>query len=162
MAIGEQVFVIRNYRGIPFQHHGIDCGNGFIIHYAGDFDQDKPHQIIRESYDNFAKGSSVITVEDQSGDRFLFSEQVVIKRAESRLGERQYHLFKNNCEHFATWCKTGHSLCRQANLYRMTSSLLISGLALENNWIKRGFNARTKVAQGWRTQDSISSIISKN
>lgn len=162
MAIGEQVFVIRNYRGIPFQHHGIDCGNGFIIHYAGDFGQDQPHQIIRESYDNFAKGSSVRTVEYQSGDRYLFSEKVVIKRAESRLGERQYHLFKNNCEHFATWCKTGHSLCRQTNLYRITSSLLISGFPLENNWLKRGLNTRTKVAQFWLDRESISGIVSKN
>jgi hypothetical protein len=25
----------------------------------------------------------------------------------SRLGESGYNLFGNNCEHFATWCKTG-------------------------------------------------------
>ena len=32
---------------------------------------------------------------------------IVVGRAESRLGENAYGLFDNNCEHFATWCKTG-------------------------------------------------------
>jgi hypothetical protein len=34
-------------------------------------------------------------------------DDVVIQRAKSRLGETKYDLFFNNCEHFATWCKTG-------------------------------------------------------
>ncbi|XP_015776814.1 PREDICTED: uncharacterized protein LOC107354831 [Acropora digitifera] len=31
----------------------------------------------------------------------------VVLRARSKLGENQYGLFYNNCEHFAMWCKTG-------------------------------------------------------
>lgn len=34
-------------------------------------------------------------------------DDVVIQRAKSRLGESEYSLLFNNCEHFATWCKTG-------------------------------------------------------
>lgn len=37
----------------------------------------------------------------------------VVSRARSRLGEREYHLLKNNCEHFAMWCKTGISVSEQ-------------------------------------------------
>lgn len=33
----------------------------------------------------------------------------VIHRARSKLGEKQYCPFTNNCEHFAMWCKTGKS-----------------------------------------------------
>ncbi|MFQ9674660.1 MAG: lecithin retinol acyltransferase family protein [Clostridium paraputrificum] len=36
-----------------------------------------------------------------------------VKRALSRIGERRYNLFTNNCEHFATWCKTGVSYSKQ-------------------------------------------------
>jgi hypothetical protein len=38
---------------------------------------------------------------------------VVINRAMSRLGEQKYNLLFNNCEHFATWCKTGVSDSKQ-------------------------------------------------
>ena len=31
----------------------------------------------------------------------------VCKRAYNRLGEKGYSVVKNNCEHFASWCKTG-------------------------------------------------------
>lgn len=41
------------------------------------------------------------------------SSDVVIQRAESRLGENAYDLFDNNCEHFATWCKTGIHISEQ-------------------------------------------------
>lgn len=36
-----------------------------------------------------------------------YPPEVVIQRAESRIGERRYDLLRNNCEHFATSCKTG-------------------------------------------------------
>jgi hypothetical protein len=30
-----------------------------------------------------------------------------MQRAKAKLGESGYNLFGNNCEHFATWCKSG-------------------------------------------------------
>jgi phage shock protein A len=41
----------------------------------------------------------------------------VIHRAQSRLGERKYNLLFNNCEHFATWCKTGVSYSKQVRKF---------------------------------------------
>jgi hypothetical protein len=38
-----------------------------------------------------------------------------MRRAESRLEERKYHLIFNNCEHFASWCKTGVEDSKQVN-----------------------------------------------
>ena len=46
----------------------------------------------------------------------LFSPEETIKRAKSRLGERSYNLTRNNCEHFALWCKTGVSFSRQVDM----------------------------------------------
>ena len=43
----------------------------------------------------------------------LYSPQETIKRAESRLGECDYNLLFDNCEHFALWCKTGLSRSTQ-------------------------------------------------
>ena len=42
-----------------------------------------------------------------------FSPEETLERARSRMGERKYNLFTNNCEHFAVWCKTGISESRQ-------------------------------------------------
>jgi len=43
---------------------------------------------------------------------YLSAEDVVV-RARSRLGENEYTIFGNNCEHFSLWCKTGISMSQQ-------------------------------------------------
>jgi hypothetical protein len=50
-----------------------------------------------------------------------FPEEVAAARAVSRLGERGYSIYANNCEHFASWCKTGtdqSSQVRASYIYR--------------------------------------------
>ena len=45
----------------------------------------------------------------QESQYHLFSPEETVERAYSRLGERDYNLLTNNCEHFAIWCKTNIS-----------------------------------------------------
>lgn len=108
MAKGDQVYVYRellNVQGV-YEHHGIDCGDGSIIHYR------KPSETIEQtSIETFTRGNPTYIVEYPYG--FCFIPDIVIQRAESRLGEQQYNLLFNNCEHFATWCKTGISNSKQ-------------------------------------------------
>ncbi|MEL6455413.1 MAG: lecithin retinol acyltransferase family protein, partial [Cyanobacteria bacterium J06623_5] len=59
--------------------------------------------------ETFARGGPVYVTAQPTA----FIPENVVSRAESRLGERQYDLFFNNCEHFANWCKTGRSDCLQ-------------------------------------------------
>ena len=47
----------------------------------------------------------------------LFSAEETVKRAYQRLGECAYNLTRNNCEHFALWCKTGVSASRQVDRF---------------------------------------------
>jgi gentisate 1,2-dioxygenase len=107
MARGDQIYVMRPLAGLDslYQHHGIDCGDGTVIHYY------KPGEaeISRTSYETFAQGKPVYTKQYTTS----YVPDVVIDRAESRLGERQYNLLTNNCEHFATWCKIGENECVQ-------------------------------------------------
>lgn len=35
----------------------------------------------------------------------LYTPKETLARARSRIGESNYNLFSNNCEHFALWCK---------------------------------------------------------
>ena len=48
-------------------------------------------------------------------DYHLYTPEETIERAKSRLGEKNYSLEGNNCEHFAFWCKTGISDSHQVN-----------------------------------------------
>lgn len=43
----------------------------------------------------------------------LYTPEETLARARSRIGESDYNLFSNNCEHFALWCKTGISESHQ-------------------------------------------------
>jgi pyruvate-formate lyase-activating enzyme len=41
--------------------------------------------------------------------------EAIVRRARSRLGERRYTVFTNNCEHFCTWCQVGESRSKQVD-----------------------------------------------
>lgn len=96
---------MRDVMGVPYQHHGIDCGDGSVIHYR----KVGTATISRTSTQEFARGGPIYPV----ARPLAFIPDVVIARAESRLGEQRYNLFFNNCEHFANWCKTGDSVSPQ-------------------------------------------------
>jgi hypothetical protein len=108
MARGDQIYVYRNlynFDGV-YQHHGIDCGDDSVIHYR------KPSEIVeRTSLATFTRGNPIYVKQYLEG--FCFIPEVVVERALSRLGEQKYNMLFNNCEHFATWCKTGISDSKQ-------------------------------------------------
>jgi hypothetical protein len=108
MAKGDQIYVYREYAKLNgvYQHHGIDCGDNTVIHYR------KPSEIIeRTSLDVFTRGNKIYVRQYPVG--FSFIPEIVVHRAQSRLGENKYNLLFNNCEHFATWCKIGVSESKQ-------------------------------------------------
>ena len=122
MARGDQIYVMRDIMGVPYQHHGIDCGDGTVIHYR----KVGTATVSRTSMQAFARSNPVYTL----SRAVSFIPQVVITRAESRLGEQRYNLFFNNCEHFANWCKTGNSVSPQLSEFglRLDQIKLPSGL----------------------------------
>ena len=106
-------------RGL-YKHYGIYAGNGTVIHYAslnGDFGDDI---CIHEApLEKFAHENEIIV--GRFSEAFLrthtlHSPEETVRRARSRIGERQYNLVTNNCEHFALWCKTGISFSRQVDM----------------------------------------------
>jgi len=84
-----------------FAHHGIYAGEGKVVHYGA-----LMYDIIRKpveevTLEGFAGGRPVFVVEH--GEACIDAEEA-IRRARSRLGEKRYRLFSNNCEHFVEWC----------------------------------------------------------
>lgn len=106
MARGDQIYVFREFINIHglYQHHGIDCGDGTVIHYRKGTEkiERNPIEYLADGRQVYIKKYPVRYIADST-----------IQRAESRLGERKYNLLFNNCEHFATWCVTGVSYSQQ-------------------------------------------------
>lgn len=108
---GDVVWAIR----LPL-HCGIYEGDNSIIHFAPlDSSKTKDDAIIhRSTLEEFSNGSPYIVIQFPS-EKCLSPEES-IQRARSRLGEKTYSLFFNNCDHFATWCKTGEQRSLQVDL----------------------------------------------
>jgi len=111
-----------------FNHHGIDLGDGTVAHYL------EGREILRSPVSEFSQGE-VVSVMDHAD---ASPAGVTLRRAMSRLGEQNYNMLFNNCEHFATWCKTGRHRSEQVDSVidrarqwsRQMPSALLSGLDL--------------------------------
>ncbi|ELT87030.1 hypothetical protein CAPTEDRAFT_222606 [Capitella teleta] len=55
----------------------------------------------------------------------VLSPEETLKRAHSKLGEGKYNVWSNNCEHFATWCKTGEKKCGQVQPAKLLFSAIV-------------------------------------
>ena len=122
---------------MEYHHHGIEVGDGEVIHLTGDnkknsrviktplpvFLQNRKKEIV--DYDRFIDklishkkvlralyGDDPIipTLDDDAiyeiKQRIRNPEKAVTE-AEKCLSKPGYDIFKNNCEHFAVFCKTG-------------------------------------------------------
>jgi hypothetical protein len=113
MAKGDHIYYpMSSYMGMAY-HHGIDCGDGTVIHYDRKKEGSKEIICRVSKYQFFqaAKGEEIRIKEYGKCD----SPEVVVARAISKLDEQKYWLFTNNCEHFAYYCKTGEYKSEQVN-----------------------------------------------
>ncbi len=144
MAAADHLQVPRQH-GL-FNHHGIDLGDGTVAHYL------EGREILRSSVEEFSQGQPLSVI----GHANASPAGVTLRRAISRIGEQNYNLLFNNCEHFATWCKTGRHrsgqiesmLERARNWSQLMPSALMSGLEL---LVQRGLlddNARALAREG--------------
>jgi len=85
-----------------YYHHGIACGDGTAIHFGRGIFDIKNAVIEQVDLATFSQGKPIQIVES----RAIFEPNEIVERAKSRLGERSYDLWDNNCEHFATWCRS--------------------------------------------------------
>lgn len=94
---------LRIERGV-YTHHGIYVGGGKVIHYSQGYDS--VPEIREVSFKEFA-GISKVDIVPERDSPLRFSADEAVKRAYSRLGERNYNLVYNNCENFVRWCRAG-------------------------------------------------------
>ena len=113
MAAADHLQVPRQH-GL-FNHHGIDLGDGSVAHYL------EGRAILRSPLAEFSREQPVSVVNYPAGE--CSAAGVTLRRAMGRLGEQNYNLLFNNCEHFAHWCKTGRHRSGQVEDWLHTGSL---------------------------------------
>lgn len=97
---------------LNFDHYGIYAGNNEVIHFSeGTVKYGSMNDFISDA----AIGENYIEVME-------FPEEITkgitlndsLNRAKSKLSQAEYNLLFSNCEHFATWCRTGQAVSSQA------------------------------------------------
>lgn len=95
------------------QHHGLCVGDDKVIHLG------KSGLVEQSSLDEFSDGEAVRVIDIAS------CTATALERAYSQLGQRPYHLFHGNCEHFVTWCLTGKPSSEQiSNAVHLSSQAI--------------------------------------
>jgi hypothetical protein len=106
-----------------YWHHGIYIGSNRVVHHSGLFDNVFEGQVELISLTHFSKGCKVRVVKHKSSK---LSGREIVERANSCLGNDDYCVIRNNCEHFASWCSTGKKRSRQVD--RIVKTSVASGL----------------------------------
>ena len=93
-----------------YTHHGVYVGGGRVVHYSGFSGSWQCGPVEEVSLSRFSAGRELRVVHHPKS---VFSPEEIVRRASSRLGENDYRLLTNNCEHFCNWCLDGVSRSAQ-------------------------------------------------
>lgn len=95
-----------------YTHHGIASGPNSVIHYRGKSGVYEDGRIAETSLYDFSDGATIYT--EEHPDR-RHNRRESVERARERIGETEYNLVFNNCEHFVSWCIDGEHSSAQVN-----------------------------------------------
>lgn len=117
-----------------YSHHGIYVGNDLVIHYSGFAQAFDKGAITLTTLEEFLDDEIDFDIVAYPSSQQCYSAEEIVERAYSRLGEDNYSLMFNNCEHFACWCVTGSHSSQQVNRVMATVSFVsISLYAVQAN-----------------------------
>ena len=97
----------------------IDSNHLKVLHYTSlEGDSCAAHESASIREDNIdtsmIKPDDICLINHDDTKTKVYSGQEAVERARSRLGEKNYHIFKNNCECYCNWVKTDKSESPQA------------------------------------------------
>jgi len=102
---GDLIWADRSVQGLPYNHCGIYEGAGYVIHFAspeGSEINQENAVVHRADFEHF-KDDCPVKVIDIKG----LPVEETLRKAHECIGMRGYDFTSFNCDHFATWCKTG-------------------------------------------------------
>jgi len=111
---GDLIWADRSVKRRPYHHCGIYVGAGYVIHFAAlDNEETDPEKAIVHcaAFEKFKDDCPVKLIDVTP---CLLVEDT-LDRAKECIGEKDYNIATFNCDHFATWCKTGEYCSIQIN-----------------------------------------------
>ena len=109
-VMGDHIRVKRMH-GI-YTHHGIYVSDNEVIHFTGTDDDSimdsSKNRVISSDLNFFLKGGE-LEVKEYTDEEFqdLYAPDQIVTYARSCLGDGDYNVIFNNCEHFANVCTLG-------------------------------------------------------
>eukprot|EP00005_Dracoamoeba_jomungandri_P001221 CAMPEP_0174251202 /NCGR_PEP_ID=MMETSP0439-20130205/1105_1 /TAXON_ID=0 /ORGANISM="Stereomyxa ramosa, Strain Chinc5" /LENGTH=208 /DNA_ID=CAMNT_0015331463 /DNA_START=13 /DNA_END=639 /DNA_ORIENTATION=+ len=113
LEVGDHIYC---WRYLTFKHHGVYVGDDRVVHFTkniqGAFD------VQETSLDSFLCGGSLYIKKYKR--KSVLPTKRVVKNARVLVGcfQGTYDVFCFNCEHVASWCKTGKLKCEQLEKYK--------------------------------------------
>jgi hypothetical protein len=108
-----------------YTHHGIYVGNGRVIHYAGWANNQATGPVEETDLDSFTQGNGFSIIVHDHAD----PPELIVARARRRLGETDYCVASNNCEHFCNSCVNGDHHSRQIDIATAPSAVTLGSAA---------------------------------
>lgn len=129
---GDHIFAARRFHGfIPYEHHGIYCGEDRVVHY-GDLKDSLREAVVRETdYASFHQEDDVFVRVGPDPDCLDPAHVTSLARLAIGSGKGEYSLHRNNCEHFATLCKT---LLPESKQVQRVQGWLSKGVGAAATW----------------------------
>ena len=109
-VMGDHIRVKR--MGGIYKHHGIYVSDNEVIHFTGTDDDSimdsSKNRVISSDLNFFLKGGE-LEVKEYSDEEFqdLYAPDQIVAYARSCIGDGDYNVIFNNCEHFANVCTLG-------------------------------------------------------
>ncbi len=149
---------IKVSRGL-YSHHGIFINENEVICYSGEPTHIDDAEVIVTTLHEFLCGRSdkptgAIEVNTTPA---RYSPEEIVSRAKSCLGEREYGLFTNNCEHFANWCRLGEGRSEQIDTAKNVSFGIAAGAILAGGI---AFTAKM-IADNKEKKDKLVKMVNK-
>ena len=108
-----------------YTHHGIYVGQQRVIHYAGWANNQATGPVEETDLDSFTQGNGYSIVHHENADR----PEVIVARARRRIGETDYNVASNNCEHFCNSCVNEDHHSRQVDVATAPGALTLGAAA---------------------------------
>ncbi|MEQ5184512.1 lecithin retinol acyltransferase family protein [Providencia alcalifaciens] len=107
LKVGDHIYSPRT----GYTHHGIYIGGDKVVHYAGLSHGLSKDGIQETTLIEFSGEKQLIGVVQH--EYSIYTPEEIVNRARQKIGEDDYNVATNNCEHFANWCVTGTKESKQ-------------------------------------------------
>ncbi|KAG5539437.1 hypothetical protein RHGRI_019842 [Rhododendron griersonianum] len=101
LVAGDHIYSWRKL--FSYAHHGIFVGEGMVIHFTSGSLYRFEYGVTKIAFKLHLRGGTCTTAESDPKSEVLHRANYLLENG----GFGKYNLFRNNCEDFALYCKTG-------------------------------------------------------